>query len=422
MIVFGRAPSSRKLNADRLVILRLGLGRDSMTMLALLGERRLVAEGRTIGPEEVDAVVFTDPGHEWPFTYALIPRVQAFCDRHHLRFLVQKKPPAEGPGGWMAWMRHQVAEREAAERQDRPVRHGTPPWRIRRLPTIEARAASGFYHARIPLLEDYEAKQIWITRDDPSCTIVHKIDPNREMLVDLYEERFGMLPPVRGTLKRTPTSKGAEAWAHSGRPPHLMLVGFAADEEKRVKDIKAAQGLEGFETEAYPLMEMGIRKDDEQEVLDSTVGVNAQGRFVRGGFSDVKKSGCRFCKYQDIAQFWMLRTLDPKEFKTVVDMEATVVRRKGAWQAIFTQSVVAETHRNGVVTSNPTVALWRRAGHRVDLKPDKDGRPYAHLFIPLAERVDRWLSEYKASHHGRLPDVEEVARKEYRGCPVGGVG
>ena len=81
----GRGYRKGKLNSDRLVVLRMGLGRDSMTMLVLLAQGKLLIEGKPRGPDEIDAVVFTDPGHEWEFTYDLIPRVQKFCDRYGIR-------------------------------------------------------------------------------------------------------------------------------------------------------------------------------------------------------------------------------------------------------------------------------------------------------------------------------------------------
>ena len=151
-----KAQRPGKLNSDRLVILRMGLGRDSMTMLVLLAQGKLVVEGKPRGPDEIDAVVFTDPGHEWSFTYDLIPRVKAFCKKHGIRFIVQEKPPKEGPKGWLKWMQHQIATRERAKRQGRGRvgAFGTPPWREDPPASIEARAASGYYHDRIPLFDD----------------------------------------------------------------------------------------------------------------------------------------------------------------------------------------------------------------------------------------------------------------------------
>jgi hypothetical protein len=52
-------------SGERVVTLNMGLGRDSLAMLALLIEGQLVAEGRALRPDDIDAVVFSDPGFEW---------------------------------------------------------------------------------------------------------------------------------------------------------------------------------------------------------------------------------------------------------------------------------------------------------------------------------------------------------------------
>ena len=353
MATFDQWRAQQKLNRDRLVVLRMGLGRDSMTMLVLLAQGKLVVEGVPRGPDEIDAVVFTDPGHEWQFTYDLIPRVKAFCDRYRIRFLVQSKPPREGKKGWLGWMQHQIAERERAKRQRRVSKFGTPPWRKDPPASIEARCASGYYHDRIPLFDDYAAKEAWIAKDDSTCTINHKIKPNRELLVDLMEERFG--PQVYGDLTaRLPYTRSGQSWGNrvrAGRAdgsktprPHLMLIGYAADEQKRLVEARKAEKdregwTEDFDSEAYPLMEMGITKEGETPYLEGLPGVGPDGKFRNGGFSDVKKSGCRSCIHQDAAQWWMLRHLDPDYFEERAEHERRVVRRTGPWQAIFPKSV-----------------------------------------------------------------------------------
>jgi hypothetical protein len=451
-------------NKDRLVVLRLGLGRDSMTMLVLLAAGKLVVDerGRRIGPKDIDAVVFTDPGHEWSFTYDLIPRVQAFCDRYGLRFLWQKKPPAEGPKGWVSWMHHQMRSREAESS------FGVPPWRTNPPASIEARCVSGYYHQRIPLFDDYGSKDAWITKDDSSCTVVHKIVPNRELLVDLQMERFGMLPERQGTNRRLEMTRQGEAWGDAvrrgDRQSHLMFIGYAADELDRLSEVKEKKTKSipwtlDFDTEAYPLMLMGIKKgDDEQAVLDREIGVDRNLRFVVGGFSDVKKSGCRSCKEQDAAQWWMLRELDPVWFRQMVDHERRVVVRTGPWQAIFPKSYAAVIFsvrrrrdesegefRDRAMDSakvNPYVSEARRLGQEVTiarqvkvideetgkvskkweriskLNPasefDEGDRAYAHVWIPIEQVVDRWLDSYRKAFH-KDPVWEEVARKEYRG-------
>ena len=444
-----------KLNSDRLVVLRMGLGRDSMTMLVLLAQRKLVVEGKPRGPDEVDAVVFTDPGHEWSFTYDLIPRVQAFCKSLGLRFLVQSKPPKEGKKGWFGWMEYQIKERERAKRQGREVRtFGTPPWRENPPATIEERCASGYYHDRIPLFDDYAAKEAWITKDDSTCTINHKIKPNRELLVDLMEERFG--PQNFGKLTaRLPYTRSGQSWGNrvrAGREdgsntprPHLMLIGYAADEESRLVEArKAEMKREGwtkdFDSEAYPLMEMGITKAGEEPYLEGLPGVGPDGKFRVGGFADVKKSGCRSCTHQDAAQWWMLRHLDPDYFQERVEHERRVVKRTGPWKAIFPMKYVAFDRRKN--RENPILDAYRKDGIPITfarqeyfyddegkeekrwvrvsgIEDDSDEeRVYAHIWIPVNEKVDRWLADYRTKN-GRDPEWEEVARKEYRACAVG---
>ena len=49
---------------ERIITLNMGLGRDSLAMLALLIEGQLVAEGRPLRPADIDALVFSDPGFE----------------------------------------------------------------------------------------------------------------------------------------------------------------------------------------------------------------------------------------------------------------------------------------------------------------------------------------------------------------------
>ena len=428
---------------DRLVVLRMGLGRDSITMLVLLAQGKLRAEGRLIGPKDIDAVVFTDVGHEWPFTYALIPRVRAFCEHYGMRFIVQERPPKEGPNGWLAWMKVQVKKREEAKAEGKSrARFGEPPWRQNPPAGVDARARSGYYNRRIPLFYDFASKDAIIRHDDPSCTIIHKIEPNREMLVDMATERGLPTLPVR---------------------PHLMLIGYAADEEQRIKEAArieklSAKGGVQFDTEAYPLVEMGITKAMEQEILDREYGMApgsvaavswmsrsaASGGLVRGGFSDVKKSGCRMCKEQDRAQFYMLLKVDPEMFHEVEETEKRAVARTGPWMAVFSY------HRKKKVRGvpNPALEVFRKEGWLMGINPNTEEKlrtkidaakqrgdrasvealtvtldkeienPSVWVYIPLRVQVMRWLEKYKAEHGGQEPDLEEIARKEYRGCAI----
>ena len=107
---------------ERIITLNLGMGRDSLAMLGLLVEGRLVAEGRVLSPEDIDAVVFADPGAEWSHTLALLPRVRRFCMRHDLRFLHLQKPSQA------AWDRY-LAELPPPRSPERRAALAERPWR-----------------------------------------------------------------------------------------------------------------------------------------------------------------------------------------------------------------------------------------------------------------------------------------------------
>jgi hypothetical protein len=310
------------------------------------------------------------------------------------------KPPAEGPGGWIAWKRHQkkIADQLAAKgKTANSYSYGKPPWRANPPRSIPERAASGYYHTRIPLFDDYDRKDAWILKGKAgaSCTDTHKIVPNRELLQDLEMERFG--------------AKGASR-------PHLMLLGLAADELGRLEGGKK-DSIERFEEgineeETYPLEDMKIKKSDEQRYLDALPGVDPSGRLRPGGFSDVKKSGCKFCKHQDKAQFWMLRELDPEFFKHVVALERRVVKKRGLGMAIFPRPL------GTLIRGKPSALLQRqrhKPGREVSINPKDPSKSW--VYTPLDVLVQEWEDAYVAKH-GRRPDWEAVARKEYRGCAV----
>jgi hypothetical protein len=209
----------------------------------------------------------------------------------------------------------------------------------------------------------------------------------------------------------------AERFGDRPSGPHLMLLGLAADETERLKHGKEASAKriakgDVGELEAYPLEEMQIGKEDEQRYLDRLPGVDPAGRLRKGGFSDIKKSGCRFCKFQDKAQFWMLRELDPDFFDRVAELERRNVARTGPWMAIFPRSLSVQ------IRGKPSALLQeeRRKGHLLTPVADEPGKVW--VFTPLHAIAQEWEDDYIAQH-GRRPDWEEVARKEYRGCKEG---
>lgn len=351
-----------------LTIFRMGLGRDSIAMLCLLVEGRLIAGGEPVLPEDVDAVVFTDPGAEWSSTYALIPRVQELCDQYGIRFIAQRKPPAEGEAGWQQW----VSTRTIGSRAEAP-------WRAEREgESIEDKAARGYYHARAPIMADYASKGMVVAYKDASCTVNHKIGPNRALMDDLARERFG--PDAGNASWSAAVRKGT-------RPPHRVLIGIAADETERLAPCPGP----AYEQTFYPLAEMGIAKHDEEPIL------------ARHGFAGVHKSGCVMCKFQPIEWYWALSVVDPDKFAEVVAFEANALK------------------------TSPNLLLFPRGvppsnGWAGDPRPAKE-RPR----LPIAASVSLWrslnptatvddvLAKAYACERvdgGKVRDATEAARKK----------
>jgi hypothetical protein len=393
---------------DRLVVLRLGLGRDSITMLLLLVGPGLIADGETIRPGDVDAVVFTDPGAEWPATYDLIPRIEKLTSRHGLRFIVQRKPPAKGPDGWIAWLRELGRMREARPGQRLPVL--TPPWRRDPPKSIEARAARGYYHRRPPILDDYASRRMIILKKPADCTMNHKVEPGRELMDDLSRERFGV---------------GTAEWNRfvlaGRRRSHLVLLGIAADEARRALRLEPSQkGRFAWEGDAYPLVEMGVTKREDLDGLPKVdrdriaaarkkaarqIGLthfDEPSILAAGGFSGVQKSGCMMCKYQDVSWYWALSVIEPAFFREVERWEAEAVALRGAQMALFPEKRVAKLRRTG--TWNPVVARWKREGRPITVFEDKN---VAYGFVPIREQVAAWRAENPRA------GIEDVLAKEY---------
>ena len=414
----------------RIVILNMGLGRDSMTMLCLLSDGELVAEGRKLGPEDVDAVVFSDTGIEWKHTYALIPRVRDFAEKHGIRFIHLRKPAAGTEQGkvmaqWLEAMKEERAEREvgweeeykrsvqpvlneksrvmdgiratkkaelqaarneykaagmSAEEYDPELKkirerynddlketdkafdrkttkikedfgaagEAERAWwapmgteRREKFDTIEKRAKLGVYHLRPDLLTDFGWKGTIPLRKDKSCTGNHKVGPIRSLTEDLAIEKFGpwatngawSYQVGKAGMENVGTEKKPifawESWVTPkhlenvlegralGRLPHLNLIGIAAEEaETRIgKGGDVGCFVARFVDEAYPLVEMGIGKGDEQPYLEAC------------GFPEVKKSGCWACPFQPTGWWWSLSVLFPADFERAVQAEIESSRR-----------------------------------------------------------------------------------------------
>jgi len=308
--LFGRGPG--------LVVLNMGAGRDSLAMLCRLTTEGLTAKGRRLQPADLDAVVFSDPGAEWPHTYDIVPRIARICAENNLRFLVLQKPPAEV---YEPWVEEQRQARLAARARGEPYRAPEVPWAYTGT-TIDERAELGGYHLRPPIQDDFGSKETIAVRSDASCTAHHKVYPIRRLLEDLAKERFG-------------------AWASNGawgravergeRAPHLNLVGFAADEEDRWGAAEAGGCFSvGYAEEAYPLVEDGIKKADEGPIL------------AQCGLEDARKSGCWLCPHQPLGWFWALRETEPDTWAVVVEYERRAIARSGLKMAISGKLPIAD--------------------------------------------------------------------------------
>jgi hypothetical protein len=263
----------KPFNHDRIVTLNCGLGRDSLTMLALVFEEKLYSEklGGYVTPADLDAVVFSNTGAEWPHTYALIEQTRRLCKKHGVRFVVLEKGELDKKTDVASW-------------ED-----------------IEAKAELGGYHIRPGIMADFESRATVASLGKGDCTDNHKIQPIRRFISDISEVRFG----CNNRSYSWKVRKGL-------RRPHVTIIGIAADETSRLDN-----GGKGplYVEESYPLVDMGIAKADEAPILE------------RWGLNHVKKSGCFMCPYQPASWFWALSVTEPETYKAVIEYEATALAR-----------------------------------------------------------------------------------------------
>lgn len=329
-----------------LTILRCGLGRDSLAMLLLLLEGGLVVPGAHLRVQDVDAVVFTDTGEEWPSTYALIPRVRTLCEAAELSFYVQWKPDLEASSAQVA---ASITEGKIVE----------PAWRTSNL-SIDAKCRTGWYHRRVRLMWDYMSRGMVVPFRDGGCTENHKILPMRRMLEDLAYARFGV-----------PTNRVWSTLVRRGQArPHRLLIGIAADEAHRA--VPRLSPDFAYEESLYPLVEMGIEKADEAAIL------------ARYGLNHVHKSGCMMCKFQPVGWYWALSVSHPDAFEAIVRYETLALdhgRKKGNGQYLFpsTKGVDGKPLR-----LPEAVAAWRQGNPNATVETvmskdykrcDVNGRP-----------------------------------------------
>jgi hypothetical protein len=316
-----------------LTVLSNGLGRDSATMVALLVAGELIVDGEVLRPQDVDLVIFSDTGYEWSFTYQVIPVMEKLLAKAGVPFYVLHKPPAKKWRRYVennrkafidAWAKvgaHKNVFDEIFVRGGRVDRLRAkskiaPPWVVEDFASMADKAARGGYHKRAPILQQYGMYSRITTRDRAECTDSHKIQPIERFIADMVKERFG-LPLLRNNrLKHPPNSFQAEV-ERGERAPIRVLIGFAADETKRVARGKKAVARMGktWKRELYPLVEMGITKHDEAPILK------------RAGLNWIRKSGCMLCHWQPVDWFWALSVQDPALFRRIEEYEREALRR-----------------------------------------------------------------------------------------------
>lgn len=321
---FGAISAGLQPELRPLTIFSNGLGRDSMTIQALAEWGHLMIDGVPTPLAALDAVAFSDPGHEWPLTYKAAEVVAQSCSAAGVPFFYLRKPGAPlvrkyaqtiYPELWeeakTRARRRGHKDPEAAavrhRRRDAPWRQG--PWR-----SLQHKAASGGYHVRLPLLDEVKLRGRTTTRASAECTVSQKIEPIRELLDDLCQQRYGM------TL-----AQWGERVKAGELQPHRMIVGIAADESERERPWDPRKtGLWGVR-DVFPLVRMGITKEAESQIL------------AAAGWGWCHKSGCMGCHYQPVALFWVVREQYPDVFAEIVAVErhSNQVRRRRGKTLLF---------------------------------------------------------------------------------------
>jgi hypothetical protein len=243
-----------RANADRIITLNCGVGRDSTTMMCLLFRDRLFVEGvGMLGIGDIDMVVFSDTGCEWPHTYEFLPTLRKICESYDVPFVVLEK---------------------SCDR----------------------------YHYRLAVIDDYQSRETVVSLGKGDCTDNHKIQPIRRLLNELSMKRFGL---------------NNRQWAHQVkkglRPKHLTLIGYAADEQRRLNN--GAGRAPKYVTEGFPLIDMDITKAGEAKILREW------------DLDFVRKSGCYVCPYQPAGWWWALSTAEPELWDRAMEYERIALAR-----------------------------------------------------------------------------------------------
>ncbi|MAG24527.1 hypothetical protein CMI47_03010 [Candidatus Pacearchaeota archaeon] len=364
----------------------MGLGRDSMSIFALLQGKGVVADGVRYKLADLDAVIFSDTGIEWDHTYSLIDRVTKACNKAGVPFFNLQKPPDQEQFAFMRIWRKGV-DQVPAWRKVRYFRGDRPT-----LAEMQRKAAVGGYHEWVDLDRAAGLYGRTTGKNTASCTERHKIIPVEEVLNDLLVMKYGITLNRWGIM----ASRGEVA-------PNVLMIGIAADETKRMRiwappalqprKIQRSLGakrsiplLTWAVKKVYPLVEMGISKADEQKILD-------KGDWI------VSKSGCFSCHFQPSSWFWSLRLAEPESFQRVVDYEAKAIARQRRERAPRVWSLRGEDLRKGGRTIAEVTESWGAKPNGLNSQVAR-----GNLSWPLMEAIRKLDPAWPSRGHRFSPD------------------
>jgi hypothetical protein len=179
-------------------------------------------------------------------------------------------------------------------------------------------------------------------------------------------------------------------WAGQRRP-HLSRVGIAADELPRLHLGHPQEGGDEpwFVTGAYPLVELGVSKADEDTIL------------IRHGLSHARKSGWAMCPFQPVGWYWALRETEPAGWEAVVEYERVALARNARMfivgQAPIAQAVAAWRVRNPLATVEGVLdeaVVWGGGS--------RPRRPSRRLWSPASMSTLETMPSWRASRRSTM--------------------
>ena len=98
---------------------------------------------------------------------------------------------------------------------------------------------------------------------------------------------------------------------HGIKPPGEMWIGYSFDEQGRCKSADAlrAQAADNKLVHRYPLIEMGLRRQESIDIVESM------------GWGTPPRSACWMCPYHNDQEWKHLKSNYPKDFQKAVELE-----------------------------------------------------------------------------------------------------